>query len=757
MCWLGAIRALAAAHVESARRRWRDLGHPATVHDAIDEILAGSGIDVDPATAAAARSALTADLRWRRLIEALAVPPREAELLALVTACELDPTLNRVLGYLDDTTAPAPPTPANATLLWGWPPGYQPGPASALARWRLAGPAGPWQRTTAWTVDGGIAAFLAGDSGWVGFDAVVATPDVAELDCLHPDLLADMLARLTCLGAGDCEVELVGPAGSGRRTLLAQLALAAGREPVLLQGDDRTRAVRAARLLGALPVLADDDAAAGNAGPAADLGAGLAFVARSRPAPAGPASIRRLSWMLPATTRVQRQRLWTARTSAPAPQALTDWDLSPADVAAAVGVAAAGSEAADAAIRQRLRTGAVRSMTALELPYDWDDLVITEPAAGQLRRLRNQVLLARDVLEGWEFSRLSPGIRGITALFAGPSGTGKTMAAQVLAAFARRGPVPGRPRPGRRQVHRRDGEAPGGGVRRVRAQPRDGVLRRGGRAVRPAHPGTDAHDRYANIEIDYLLQRHGHFRGVAVLATNRKADLDAAFLRRLRLVVDFLAPAPQERLRMWRRALPERTSTGESLTDALDHEWLAVAPRSDRRRDQVGRAERGVRGARRRGQRIGSGYVLDAARRELAKRGGVLRLESLRPGGGPMIRIERLQIDAGSDVAGRGRTAGRAGRRRVGPGVRCRSARGRRRYGSRVAGPAAGQATRRSRERDRRSDRGGPARGRGQADGRSTCKGAGRVPADRADPDPERHRLPVQPRDDDAHVDSVRP
>jgi len=632
MCWLGAIRALAAVHVESARRRWRDLGRPATVHDAIDEILAGNGIDVDPAAAAAARSALTADLRWRRLIEALAVPPREAELLALVTACELDPTLNRVLGYLDDTTAPAPPTPANATLLWGWPPGYQPGPASALARWRLAGPAGPWQRTTAWTVDGGIAAFLAGDSGWVGFDAVVAAPDVAELDCLHPDLLAGMLARLTRLGADDCEVELVGPAGSGRRTLLAQLALAAGREPVLLQGEDRTRAVRAARLLGALPVFADDDAAAGNAGPAADpaagLGAGLVFVARTRPAPAAPAGIRRLSWMLPATTRVQRQRLWAARTSAPAPQALTDWDLSPADVAAAVGVAAAGSEVADAAIRQRLRTGAVRSMTAIELPYDWDDLVVTEPAAGQLRRLRNQVLLARDVLEGWEFSRLSPGIRGVTALFAGPSGTGKTMAAQVLArslgvdlfrvdlaqvvdkyigetekrleevfAECERSHV---------MVFFDEADALFGQRTRVR----------------------DAHDRYANIEIDYLLQRLDTFRGVAVLATNRKADLDAAFLRRLRVVVDFVAPAPQERLRMWRRALPERTSSGESLTDALDHEWLAV------HLDLTGAEITAVAlnaafEARAAGNRIGSGHVLDAARRELAKRGGVLRLESL--------------------------------------------------------------------------------------------------------------------------------
>ena len=231
--------------------------------------------------------------------EALAVPPREAELLALATACELDPTLSRVLGYLDDTTAPAPPTPANAALLWGWPPGYQPGPASALARWRLAGPTGPWQRTTAWTVDGGIAAFLAGDARWAGFDAAVAAPDVQLLGCLHPELLADMLAQLTRLGARDCEVELVGPAGSGGRTLLAQLALAAGREPVLLQGDDRIRAVRAARLLGAVPVLTDDNATEGGAGPSPTW----AQTSRSWPGPGPPRRRRRASADCPGRCR----------------------------------------------------------------------------------------------------------------------------------------------------------------------------------------------------------------------------------------------------------------------------------------------------------------------------------------------------------------------------------------------------------------------------------------------------------------------
>ena len=85
----------------------------------------------------------------------------------------------------------------------------------------------------------------------------------------------------------------------------------------------------------------------------------------------------------------------------------------------------------------------------------------------------------------------------------------------------------------------------------------------------------DAHDRYANIQIDYLLQRMEQFDGIAILATNRKNDLDAAFLRRLRFIVDFISPGPQERLALWRLALAERTPAGEQLLDAIDWEWLA--------------------------------------------------------------------------------------------------------------------------------------------------------------------------------------
>ena len=80
----------------------------------------------------------------------------------------------------------------------------------------------------------------------------------------------------------------------------------------------------------------------------------------------------------------------------------------------------------------------------------------------------------------------------------------------------------------------------------------------------------DAHDRYANLEVSYLLERMERFKGMAVLASNRKKDLDEAFLRRLRAIVTFPLPAAEERLRIWQTMMPEGVDCS-----ALDLKFLA--------------------------------------------------------------------------------------------------------------------------------------------------------------------------------------
>jgi SpoVK/Ycf46/Vps4 family AAA+-type ATPase len=146
---------------------------------------------------------------------------------------------------------------------------------------------------------------------------------------------------------------------------------------------------------------------------------------------------------------------------------------------------------------------------------------------------------------------------GISALFAGESGTGKTMAAEVIAnaldvALYRIDLSA--------VVNKYIGETEKNLSRMFDAAEQGGAILLFDEAdalFGKRSEVKDSHDRYANIEINYLLQRMESFRGLAILATNMKSALDAAFLRRLRFVVNFPYPGLAERERMWRRAMPE--------------------------------------------------------------------------------------------------------------------------------------------------------------------------------------------------------
>jgi hypothetical protein len=199
----------------------------------------------------------------------------------------------------------------------------------------------------------------------------------------------------------------------------------------------------------------------------------------------------------------------------------------------------------------------------------WDDLVLPEPELELLHQIADQVRHRADVYNGGGFGeRLSRGL-GITALFAGPSGTGKTMAAEVLA------------RDLRLSLYRIDLS----GVVSKYIGETEKNLRR---LFEAAEQGSavlffdeadalfgkrsevkDSHDRYANIEVNYLLQRMESYRGVAVLATNMRSALDQAFLRRLRFVVTFPFPAAAERHIIWSKVFPSRTQTADLDLDRL--------------------------------------------------------------------------------------------------------------------------------------------------------------------------------------------
>jgi SpoVK/Ycf46/Vps4 family AAA+-type ATPase len=250
----------------------------------------------------------------------------------------------------------------------------------------------------------------------------------------------------------------------------------------------------------------------------------------------------------------------------------------------------------------------------------WDDLVLPDESAAQLREIAAQVAHRTRVYDDWGFGeRLSRG-RGISALFSGPSGTGKTMAAEVLARHLDldlfRIDLSG-------VVSKYIGETEKNLRRVFDAAEQSGALLFFDEAdalFGKRSEVKDSHDRYANIEINYLLQRMEDYRGLAILATNMKSHLDAAFLRRLRFIVDIPFPDAEIRQRIWQRVFPATTPT-----EGLDVAALA-------RLEVAGGSIKNIAlnasfAAAAGGVPVRMEHVLHAARREYQK------LEKMLPGG----------------------------------------------------------------------------------------------------------------------------
>jgi vesicle-fusing ATPase len=159
---------------------------------------------------------------------------------------------------------------------------------------------------------------------------------------------------------------------------------------------------------------------------------------------------------------------------------------------------------------------------------------------------------------------------GLAALFAGPPGTGKTMASEAIAHELK---LPLFRIDLSQVVNKYIGETEKN-LKRLfdAADAADAILffDEADALFGKRTEVKDAHDRYANLEISYLLERMERFKGLAILATNRRKDMDEAFLRRLRFVIEFPLPGAPERQRIWRSVIPEAVDAGE-----LDFDFLA--------------------------------------------------------------------------------------------------------------------------------------------------------------------------------------
>ncbi|MDQ6720270.1 MAG: ATP-binding protein [Candidatus Dormibacteraeota bacterium] len=224
-----------------------------------------------------------------------------------------------------------------------------------------------------------------------------------------------------------------------------------------------------------------------------------------------------------------------------------------------------------AGARAQNAAGLERLARRIQPAVGFVDLVLPPDTMAQLKELLTRARYREQVLDVWKMGGPSARRRGLTALFAGPSGTGKTMAAEVLA----------------RElgldlytvdlatvVDKYVGETEKN-LDRIFAEAErvNGVILfdEADALFGKRSEVSDAHDRYANVEVAYLLQRMELFDGIAILATNLRANLDEAFTRRLDSLVDFPEPEAEYRRRLWERSL------GTTMPRAFDLDLAFLA------------------------------------------------------------------------------------------------------------------------------------------------------------------------------------
>jgi len=419
-----------------------------------------------------------------------------------------------------------------------------------------------------------------------GFDSWLALPEVIGA-CRAVQRRAPVTVLLT------------GPRPHLLAGRLAALVAAAGREPVVVRAARPDAAAVSAVLLlavarGVVPVVCLDGEVTGHLAPSApDLPVPLLLAARDRGVatwprpvlelPAGPHPVldrqAAVAAALPGPPRRPTGPAGAAGpTAQPSPPPIGPATIEPGELAlAAADVRLHARLVGRPPDRERLRDR-VDARTAATVPagavlvhprVGWGDLVLPADRIEQLREAVDRMLRQEEVLGGWGFRRAAGATAGLRLLFAGPPGTGKTLATQVIAAEL-----------GRdllvvdlsQLVSKWIGETEKNLAAVFEAAERDGAVLLFDEADALFGKRTevaDARDRYANLETAYLLARLERFTGVAVLATNLRQNLDAAFARRIEFAVLFDQPDDAARLALWRRHLPPAAPLAEDADLAL--------------------------------------------------------------------------------------------------------------------------------------------------------------------------------------------
>jgi len=504
------------------------------------------------AARAAFRTMLGMPVPFATIADNARLAPADAELLAVAVACELDLRLARLVGALQDEVGPSRLTLQIADRVLrdaGSGVAAAIGLEAPLRRARLVDVTedGPWAQHAV-VVHPGVIWALVGDTA---VDpalplGTVLVDDDDPADEQHAFVLVSGADRI-------------------RRRETAVHHAAASRFLVAPQPVDRSgwdALVREATLSGTGVVIELPDevgaelTADGKRTIAQADHLAWAVTAR-RELPVGEMPMR--SWVeLEAPNHAATDEEWDA---AVGPQHERIHRLSPTqlDLVGKAWLARGGD--LDAAVR-RLVSGRLEQLAQRMRPSrTWDDIVLSPARLEQLRSIVDRYRYASVVYDQWGF--VPQPSRGLVSLFSGPSGTGKTLAAEIIAGdlgldvfkldlSSVVSKYIGETEKNLEQIF----EAAGGSNVVLFFDEADSLFGKRSEV-------KDARDRYANIEVSYLLQRLERYDGVVVLATNFEKNIDEAFLRRIHTRVEFVVPAEEERLTIWARNFPPGAPLGD--------------------------------------------------------------------------------------------------------------------------------------------------------------------------------------------------
>ena len=544
------------------------------------------------AEAAADRSEASGHrVRLRHLARAFGLTPLDVVLLLVALAPDLDSRFERLYGYLNDDVSRRRASVGLCLELAG----VGSADGQARARLRSGSPLADGQLllvedadrpflTRSLRVPDRVAAHLLGDDG--------LDPDLAHL-VVHvpPAPVGDPTLMARAFAAGARLLYLREAPGSAARAYAVAGLAASDLGAVVLDLDrvgDR-EVVELARTAAREARLCDAGLVAGPVDGLLSRGAHQVRALAELPCRVvltghrgwDPAWTRQVAVVLraPIVDDATRSRLWAAGTVRGDADAFA-FRLSPEQIERAAGAARLYAAVDDRPLAaEHLRQGArgenaaglEQLATRIEPAVGWDDLVLPPANIGHLRELAGRVRHREQVLGRWKMRPGGGRGNGIIALFAGESGTGKTMSAEVVASelglelyTINLATV----------VDKYVGETEKN-LERIfsEADQINGVLLfdEADALFGKRSEVRDAHDRYANIEVAYLLQRLETFDGLAILSTNLRANIDEAFARRLDAIVEFPMPAVDARRALWARCL------GGLTADAVDLDFCARA------------------------------------------------------------------------------------------------------------------------------------------------------------------------------------